>query len=117
MEFWEGIFFISLILILLFISAKKSAKFRASIKAQANADYDSETEVHAEEFQSRLGEANLMYEELEQTYWVHLSIAIGVASYFYWHIWYLSFGIGLALVFIGDNYLSIKPFKSGMHDR
>jgi hypothetical protein len=117
MEFWEGVFFVSIILIMLFISAKNSSKVRARIKAQANADYDNEIELSTEELESRLGEANLIYEELEQTYWLHISIAIGIASYFYWHVWYLSLGIGLALVFIGDTYLSIKPFKSGMHDR
>ena len=117
MEFWEGVVFILLILISIIVHARKTSKIKARIKAQANEDYERATEIPKEELQRRLGEADLMYEELEKTYWVHLGIAIGMASYFYWHIWYLSLGIGLLIVFIGDNCLSIKPFVSGIPDK
>ena len=117
MESVDGFIFIIIVLVSLIYSARSASKIKAKLKARANKEYDSEAELTNDELKSRLGEAEVMYEELEQTYWVHIGVLVGIVSYFYWHVWYLSISISVMLIFVGDKYLSIKPFKSGVPDR
>jgi hypothetical protein len=117
MESIGGVLFVIIIFITLFHSARRISKIRSKIKAGANKECDAEIELTNDELEIRLGEADLMYEELEQTYWAHTSALIGIASYFYWHNGYLSLGASVLLALLGDKYLSIKPFKSGIPDR
>jgi hypothetical protein len=112
MELTEGVLLIIIILFSIIFSGINASKVRAKIKARAIHEYKIENELTQDELESRLLEAEIMYEDLEQTYWVHVGVLIGVALYFCWHIWYLSIAISVLIIFVGDKYLSIKPFKS-----
>jgi len=112
---YVGIVVALLIVIQIFFSARKVSKQRLQIKEQANKDFDKGVEVDV--LESRLGDAELMYEDLEETYWVHISALIVISTYFYWHLWYVSIAIGAALLFIGVKYLSLKPFSTATPDR
>lgn len=113
----EGIVLLLIVAWALISSAKNTAKQRARIKERANHEYDGETEISADELESRLDDAEIMYEDLEQTYWVHVSVLIGLCTYFYWHIWYVSLGLGMGLAYIGCKFLSVKPFSTAVPDR
>jgi hypothetical protein len=57
-----------------------------------------------------------MYEDLEKDYYMTLGMLIGLLTYEYWHVWYISFAIFVAFVFMGWKYLAICPFTTGMPD-
>lgn len=116
MESINGILFVTIVLLSLIYSARKASIARGKIKDQANKDYDCDVELTATELKERLGEAEIMYEELEKTYWIHVGVLVGLSSYFYLHNWYLSIGVSLLLMIVGEKFLSIKPFKSGIPD-
>jgi len=63
----EGIIFFLVVVWAIFSAAKNTAKQRAAIKARTNQEYDQETELTSDELQSRLGDSEIMYENLEQT--------------------------------------------------
>lgn len=109
--------YILLVIVALIISARNTATKRAKIKEQVNREYDEEVELTRDELESRLGEAEILYEDLEQTYWVHVGVLIGIATYFYGHIWYLSVAIGVGVIIVGYKFLSLKPFSTAMPDR
>jgi len=113
----SSILFIVLALISIAFTARKSSKARTKIIEQANEDYDNGVSLTAYELQNRLDRANVFYEDLETKYWVHIGALTGFASYLYWDVWYLSVGLCVFLFFIGDMFMSIKPFKSGIPER
>lgn len=113
--------YIDSILILFFLialanTANNSRLHRKRIKESANREYNEEIELSLDELESRLNQSELMYEDLEQTYWVHVSTLIGICSYLYWHSWYISIAIGVGLIFLGVKYLAIRPFTTGVPD-
>ena len=114
MKLVEGIAFLVFIVILFVYDVRKISQRRLQIKVRANKEFDEETELTIEELESRIGEAELMYEDLEQTYWMHVSAFIGISTYFYWHLWYASVAIAAATAFIGYKYLSVKPFTTSI---
>ena len=116
MNIISDVLFVIIMLVAFVYFARKTRKTRSEIKERANKDYDSEEELPNDELESRLGEAILMYEELEERYWAHIGFLAGLASYYYWDVWYLSFGIGILLMLVGHQYLSIRPFRSGIRD-
>lgn len=117
MESISGVLFLVLSALILIHSGRRNAKIRTEIKARTNKEFDDEIELTNDDLKARLSEVELMYEELEQTYWEHIGALVGIASYFYWQNWYISFGVAILLIFVGGKYLSIKPFKSGIPDR
>ena len=104
-------------IIAIVFSARKNAKHRAIIKERANRDYEQENELSQDELETRLSESELMYEHLEETHWLSVGLLVGIATYFYWHIWYVSVAIGIGLIIIGSKYLSLHPFTTGVPDR
>ncbi|RHW76805.1 hypothetical protein [Colwellia sp. RSH04] len=116
MNIIADVLLVLIILVTFLYFARKARKTRSEIKKCANQDYESEEELSNDELDRRLCEAKLMYEELEERYWGHIGFLAGLASYYYWDIWYLSFGIGILLMLVGHQYLSIKPFRSGIRD-
>ena len=115
-QFVDAVFIVFFVTSIIY-QGRRCSKIRAEIKARANKEYDEEIDLTKAELESRLGEAELMYEELEETHWTHIALWAGFASYFYWQNWYISLGIFVFLFFVGDKYLSIKPFKSNIPDR
>lgn len=113
----ESGLFILVVIIAIVFSARKTAQQRAKIKERVNREYDQEIKFSTDELESRLGESELMYEDLEQTYWVHVGALVAIATYFYWHVWYLSTAVGIGLIFVGYKYLSLRPFTTGVADR
>ena len=109
--------FILVGIILIFYSARKTALQRTKIKNRINLEYEQEIELSTDELESRLSDAELMYEDLEESYWEHTGFLVALATYFYWHIWYLSLVIGIGLIIVGRIYLSLKPFTTNMPDR
>jgi len=109
--------YIILVIITLLLHARKIAIQRNKIKERTNREYDQEIELSTDELESRLGESELMYEDLEQTYWMHVGILIAIATYFYWHFWYISLVVGPTIIFVGYKYLSLKPFTTNLNDR
>ena len=87
---------------------------RSEIKKRANEEYEKEVELTINELQSRLGESELKYESLEDTYWLHIGMFSGVASHLYWHLWYISIPIAILIWVVGVNYLTLRPFVSGI---
>ena len=114
---FESGLFILVVIILIFSSARKTTQQRAKIKERINREYDQEIELSTDELESRLSEAELMYEGLEESYWEHVGLLVAIATYFYWHVWYLSLTVGISLIFVGYKYLSLKPFTTNMPDR
>jgi hypothetical protein len=112
----SGLFILAVIIALLH-HARKTAIQRNKIKERINREYDQEIELSTDELKSRLGESELMYEDLEQSFWVHVGVLIAVATYFYWHFWYISLVIGPSIIFVGYKYLSLRPFTTGIADR
>ena len=113
----ESGLFILVVIILILFSARKTAQQRAKVKERVNREYDQEIELSTEELESRLGEAELMYEDLEKTYWGSVGVLVAIATYSYWHTWYISLTIGISLIVVGRKYLSLKPFTTNMPDR
>jgi hypothetical protein len=107
---------IILVVVALIYSARKTAVQKSIIKKRANHEINKKIDLTQEEFEIRLGKAELMYENLEQSYWAHVGLLVGIISYLYWHVWYLSLVIGVTLMFIGYKFLSFKPFTSGVAD-
>ena len=87
---------------------------RSKIKERANEEFEKDIDPTIDELQSRLGESELQYESLEDTYWLHIGMFSGVASHLYWHHWYISIPIAISIWVVGGNYLTLKPFASGI---
>ena len=113
----EGIILLLIVIWALASAVRNTAKQKAMIKARTNNEYDNDIELTTDELQNRLGDSEIMYEDLEQKYWVHVSVLIALCTYFYSHVWYLSIGIGILLTFIGCKFLSVRPFSTAVPDR
>lgn len=72
--------------------------------------------MSTEYWQDRLGESEIMYEDLEETYYVHISVLVGLAAQLYWDTWYISVAIGLLVAFMSLKFLALKPFTNGVSD-
>lgn len=113
----EGILFILVAILVVALSIRKTGKIRDQIKERVNREYNQEVELSTDELEQRLGESEIMYEKLEQTYWTHVGLLVGISTHLYWHVWYLSVAVALCLIFVGTKYISIKPFSTGVPDR
>ena len=111
----EILFFIFTVVLTAF-NIKKSKNRRKTIRDRVQREFDEEVELSSEELESRLGESELMYEDLEQTHWVTVGILLSFCSYLYWHVWYVSIAIGVCVVFVGWKYIAIRPFTTGIVD-
>ncbi|MCH2058125.1 MAG: hypothetical protein MK214_16225 [Thalassotalea sp.] len=111
METFIGSILIGLLLLSLIYSSIKTSKAKTRIKEQSIRNSSSERNLEKEELEDQFTELALMYEDLEQTYWVHIATLVGIISFFWLNIWYLSLGVSLLVIFLGDRYLSLKPFK------
>ena len=116
MPFMTEIVVVSFIFVCFVYQAKTVAKHRRKLRDRANENFRSEIELSTDELESRVFEVELMYEELEGTYWAHVSALAGALSYLYWDIWYLSLIVFILLWFIGERFLTLKPFKMGITD-
>ena len=108
--------FIGVVIFALIRQVLDTAKRRKQIKDRANRDFEADGEIPRGELDNRLSEMESMYEDLEQTYWAHISALVGIASYAHWHIWYISVSIFVALAIVGTQFLSLKPFTTGIAD-
>jgi hypothetical protein len=109
--------FIAAIFVALLMEARKMATRRGKLKQRSNQEFDQEIEISRDELELRLGESELMYEDLESTYWMHVSALVAISTHLYWHNWYLSLAMFAALAIIGVTFLSLKPFTTSIHDR
>lgn len=110
---FEYALFVLLIIIAVIYDARKVKQHRDRIKERVAREFSQEIELSVDELQSRLGESELMYENLEETHWVHVGLLVGTATYFYWHNWYISIAMGVSLIFIGYKFLCFRPFTTG----
>lgn len=110
------ILIIAWLVIALPISIYKTAKIRRANKERVNREFHSEVELTAEEHQSRIGEIELMYEDLEETYWAHIGALCAIIAHLYWHNWYATVLMGVSIIFIGYKFLTIRPFTTGIPD-
>ena len=94
----------------------KTKKYRENIKTIANKEYENEIEATIEELEDRLSDSQIMYEELEQDYWIHIGLLLGAISHSYCHTWYISIAIGLFIMFFGVKFLSLRPFSTATPD-
>jgi len=113
---FEYALFILLIIILFIFDIRKVKHHRDEIKERVNREFDQEIVLSVDELESRLGESEIMYENLEETYWVHVGLLVGMATYLHWYNWYVSIAIGVGVIFIGYKFLCIRPFKTGVPD-
>ncbi|MBU1369062.1 MAG: hypothetical protein KKE62_18825 [Proteobacteria bacterium] len=116
MASFEGLIIIAVIIVGIYCNVRFTAKQRSLIKKRSNWEYEKEIELTKDELESRLGEAEIMYEDLEEQYWTDVALLVGIMSYLYWHIWYISLLITLIIGFTGIKYLTIRPFKTGIPD-
>ncbi len=113
---YEEVILLSLFILAFILDFFKSKKYRKEIKERANREWSEEIELTADELEERLSETELMYENLEETYWMHIGLLVGFLSYLYWHVWYVSLLIFVVVAFGGSRYLAIRPFTSGIAD-
>lgn len=97
-------------------AVKHTRKRKNEIKQRANLEYNNDITISAEELERRLSESELMYQDLEETYWIQSSLLIGLCTYLYWGIWYISLIVCMAIAFIGFKFLSLKPFSTSLPD-
>ncbi len=109
---YEEVLFALFALALIFMDVYKSKKYRDTIRERAQREYEEAIELTVEELESRLGESELLYEDFEQTHWMTVGLLLGICSYIYWHVWYLSVAISVSVVFIGWKYIAIRPFTT-----
>ena len=107
---------ILIIIISLAYLTRKVKQQRGRIKERVNREFNQGIELSTDELENRLGELELMYENLEETYWAHIGVLVGISTYLYWHVWYVSIAIGVGLILIGCKFLSIRPFITGVAD-
>lgn len=122
-EFMEGISsnYIDVLVVLVVLGAMffdfmKTKKHRNRIKERDKKEFEGKIELSADELESRLGESELLYEDLEQTYWVQAGLLLGICSYLYWHVWYVSIISGVGVAFVGWKYIALRPFSNGAND-
>lgn len=113
----EALIFICVAVASLGYSAYRTKRERTRIKERANREYQDEHEPTRDEIESRLLEAELMYEDLEENYWLQMGLLLSIGSYLYWNLWYISAGIGVGIVWIGYKFLSVRPFTTGTPGR
>jgi hypothetical protein len=101
-------------LILMFYGAYRTRSARKKIKEQANRDFHEK--LNRDQLESRLSESELMYENLEIDYWIMVSLFVGVCTYLYWHVWYISVPATIGLAWLGTQYFAAKPFSTGIPD-
>ena len=108
---------LAIIVIGLFIhDALKMKKRRAQIKERANSENNAE-HLSQEYYRERLSESELMYEDLEETYFIHIALLIGLAVQLYWKLWYFSIAAVAVVAILGIKYLATKPFSHGISDQ
>ena len=110
-----GLIFVIIVIGLFIHDAVKTKKRRAYIKERANAEYNSDN-LGQEYYRERLGESELMYEDLEETYYMHIALLIGIAVHLYWDVWYLSILVVVLVAFLGIKFLATRPFSHGVPD-
>ena len=113
----EGLLFIAAIVVGLLMQVRDTAARRGMLKQRTNQEFSEEIEISRDELETRLGHSELMYEELEKTYWMHVSALAAISTHLYWHNWYVSLAMFAALAIIGVTFLSLKPFTTSIHDR
>ena len=113
---YEEVILLSLFIVAFVLDFIKSKKYRKEVKERANREWSDGIELTADELEERLSETELMYENLEETYWMHIGLLAGFFSYLYWHVWYVSILIFLVVGFGGSRCLAIRPFSNGIAD-
>ena len=69
-----------------------------------------------DDLRDRLIASQVEHQELENSYWQTSGVLIGIATYLYWHVWYVSIIIGLLIIFVGIKFFSFRPFDTSMPD-
>ena len=116
MDFIGEIFICIIVVYLMVRQARHVIKIKKDIKRRANREFESDCQPTIEELESRLGESEVMYENLESSYWAHISVLVGIVSYLYWYVWYISLPIAVLLWVVGVKFLSVKPFTASVPD-
>ena len=104
----------SILTVAVIIEITNTVKRRRKIKERATRE--SKIGLTRDELENRLGESELMYEELEKSYWLHIGILVGVCVQLYLHNWYISVISSVVAIILGYKYLTIRPFTSGTPD-
>ncbi len=112
----KEIVIITLVIVILIRTIYSSSKIKRINKKRANREYSSGVDLSAEEYKTRLGEIELMYEDLEGDYWFVGAAASSIIAHLYWHNWYITVLIGVSIWVVGWKFLAIRPFTNGIAD-
>ena len=93
--------------------AINTKKQRALLKKRSNEEFEADN-LDNEYYTKRLSESEFMYEDLEETYYMHISLLVGLAVQLYWGVWYISLAVGISLAVIGIKFLALKPFLNSI---
>ena len=67
-----------------------------------------------EEYESRLGELELMHEDLEQEYHLLASFLAGISAGFYWNDWLVTLLVPLSLYVVLRMFFAKKLFSNNI---
>lgn len=104
------------IMVALVKSIKNTSKIKRINKERVNREYNSTSDLSVEEYQTRIGETVLMYEDLEGDYWFVGAGLFSIIAHLYWHNWYITVLIGVSIWVVGWKFLAIRPFTNGIPD-
>jgi hypothetical protein len=110
------IIIITFFFVMLVKSIYSSSKIKRINKERVNRDYNSDVDLSAEEYETRIGESELMYEDLEGDYWFAAAGLSSIIAHLYWHNWYITLLIGVSIWVVGWKFLAIRPFTNSIPD-
>lgn len=67
-------------------------------------------QMNKEEYETKIGELELMIEEMERTDSLLYGITFGLSSQFIWHEWLVSVVVGISITIIYWKFLAKRPF-------
>ncbi len=67
-----------------------------------------------DEFEERIGELELKYEELEQRFYILFTFLVGIGVHLQWHNWFITIFVAVLTYVIGWKFGAEKPFTKGI---